>query len=345
MVTAATRRDARERAIELLYEAETKGIDVDEIVAALPLRPDAYALELATGVLDHRLELDHLLGRHARNWPVARMAVMDRIVLRLGAFELATKPEIPTGAALSEAVELGAQYGSTDDTSRFVNGVLVAVGDEVRGSRPWTPVDAVVFDMDGVFRHWDGEHHTDAEERLGLPPGAIAAVAFSSPDYDRAMRGELTVEEWSAAIGAAATAGTEVSPDDVAQVWLESAWTLDEETVALARGLRDAGTRIALLSNASTKLEADIEEMMLSDLFEVVGNSSQLHACKPEREIFDLLQARLDVDPGRILFVDDRDENVVGALEAGWHAVQWRSAERFGGVLRRLAVDGAPAGA
>ena len=98
MVTAATRRDARERAIELLYESHTKAIDVDEIVEALPLTPDDYALELARGVLDHQVELDRILSRYADSrWPVERMAVTDRTVLRLGTFELATKNDVPTG--------------------------------------------------------------------------------------------------------------------------------------------------------------------------------------------------------------------------------------------------------
>ena len=79
MVTAATRRDARERAIELLYESHTKGVDVDEIVAGLPLTPDEYALELARGVTDHQVELDRVLSRFAdARWPIERLAVTDR---------------------------------------------------------------------------------------------------------------------------------------------------------------------------------------------------------------------------------------------------------------------------
>lgn len=145
MAAAATRRDARERALELLYEAESKSVDVADVVAALPLEQDPYALELAAGVTDHRVEIDDVLSRFAKGWDVARMAQMDRAVMRLGVFELATKPEIPTGAILSEAVELAGQYGSTDDTSKFVNGVLAAAAAEIRGGdRPWSPVDTVV---------------------------------------------------------------------------------------------------------------------------------------------------------------------------------------------------------
>lgn len=344
MVAAASRRDARERAVELLYEAETKGVLPSDVVGALPLQPDAYALELAYGVADHQIELDALLGRYAQRWPVARMAATDRTVLRLGAFELATQLDVPRGAVLSEAVELGSRYGSTDDTSRFVNGILAAVADEVRdGVRPWVPIDAVVFDMDGVIRHWLPEYLDEAEERLGLEGGSLAAVAFAEPDFRRAMTGELSVEEWAGRIGAQLAADQDVDADAVAEAWLASNWRIDEDVVDLVRGLREAGTPTALFSNASTKLEADLEEMGFGDLFTVVANSSRMGRTKPDVAAFDHVAELLVIDPARLLFVDDRPENVSGAVDAGWHAVQMRGADRLAAALRRLSVPGAPA--
>ncbi len=350
MVTAATRREARERAIELLYEAETKSVDVSSVVEELPLTPDAYALELAHGVIDHQIELDALLGRYARRWPVARMAVTDRTVLRLGAFELATQFDVPAGAVLSEAVELGARYGSTDETSKFVNGILAAVADEVRGgARPWQPIEVVVFDMDGVIRHWSPEHLTEAEARLGLSPGAIAAAAFAQPLFREAMLGTHSVEEWAARIGEAVAADADpespVAADAVAEVWLESSWRLDGEIIELLASLRAAGIRIAVFSNASTKLESDLVEMELGEVFDVVANSSRLGVVKPDPEAFRQVTTMIGAAPEQILLVDDRAENVAGAVEAGWHAVQMRGAARLAAVLRRLSVPGAPAAA
>ena len=160
---------------------------------------------------------------------------------------------MPTGAALSEAVELGGRYGSTDETAKFVNGILAAVADEVRGgARPWRPIDVVVFDMDGVIRHWSAEHLEEAETRLGLSLGAIAEAAFAQPLFRDAMIGTHTVEEWAARIGdaVAADAGPEspVDPDAVAEVWLESSWHLDREIIELLASLRAAGTRVAVFS-------------------------------------------------------------------------------------------------
>lgn len=344
MVTAATRREARERAVELLYEAESKSLDVTDVVDALPLTPDAYALELAHGVTDHRVELDHLLSRYARRWPVGRMAVTDRTVLRLGALELATQLDVPTGAALSEAVELGARYGSTDDTSKFVNGLLAAVAEEVRGARPWRPVDTVVFDMDGVIRHWLPEYLAEAEERLGIEAGSIADAAFVEPLFREATIGVRTAEEWSRLVGesVAASSGGDVDPDEVAEVWLRSNWRVDEAVIDLVRTLNDGGTTTALFSNASTKLEADLGEIGIEELFDFVANSSRIGAAKPDPDAYRRVAEMVGSAPERTLFVDDRAENVAAAIDAGWHAVEMHSAPRLVGVLRRLAVPGAP---
>lgn len=347
MVTAATRRESRERAVELLYEAESKSLDVTEVVAALPLTPDAYAMELALGVTDHRIELDQLLGRYARRWPVSRMAVTDRTVLRLGAFELAIQIDIPAGAALSEAVELGGRYGSTDDTSKFVNGLLAAVADEVRdGDRPWRPIDTVVFDMDGVIRHWLPDHVADAEARLGLEAGAISGAAFADPVYGDTMIGVHAAEEWAAVIGAtvaeSAPEGVDVDADEVAEVWLGTTWRVDQEVVDLAASLRSAGTTVALFSNATTKLGADLVEMGLGEAFDVVANSALLGMAKPDVDAFRRVGELVGSDPARTLFVDDRAENVTGAVDAGWHAVEMHGVGRLAGALRRLAVPGAP---
>ena len=71
------------------------------------------------------------MSDHAHNWDLDRMPALDRALLRLGAFELVHRPDVPTGAVINEAVELASQY-STDDSGRFVNGVLAAIAREVR---------------------------------------------------------------------------------------------------------------------------------------------------------------------------------------------------------------------
>jgi N utilization substance protein B len=125
------RSDARERALTLLYEAESKSIDPTEVLAAQVIAPDELTALLVGGVQAHRDELDRLIAAHARGWTVERMPTIDRNVLRIAAFELADRPDVPVAVVIDEAVELAKRF-STDDSGRFVNGVLAAVAPVLR---------------------------------------------------------------------------------------------------------------------------------------------------------------------------------------------------------------------
>ena len=126
-----SRREARERALSLLYEADAKACTPAEVLDALPLPAEPFAAELVTGVGEHQGEIDDVLGSYARGWSLARMPAIDRAVLRLATYELVHRPDVPTGAVISEAVELAQQY-STDESGRFVNGMLGAIAADVR---------------------------------------------------------------------------------------------------------------------------------------------------------------------------------------------------------------------
>lgn len=125
------RSEARERALLLLYEADAKALAVTEVLAALPVPPDAMATLLVEGVAAHLERIDALLAEHARGWTVERMPVVDRSVLRLATFELLERPDVPTAVVIDEAVELAKRF-STDDSGRFVNGMLSAIARKVR---------------------------------------------------------------------------------------------------------------------------------------------------------------------------------------------------------------------
>ena len=129
------RREARERAIHLLYEADQRSVVVAEVLEAQVLEADPYTAEVISGVEAERAELDSMIGAHATGWTIERMATMDRLVLEIATHELLRRPEIPTAVILNEAVELANTYG-TDDSGRFVNGVLSAVASEVRADDP-----------------------------------------------------------------------------------------------------------------------------------------------------------------------------------------------------------------
>ena len=126
-----TRREARERALALLYEAEAKGLRPPAAVLdSLPLPAEPYAAELVVGVSEHLEEIDELLGRFSVGWTVERMPVVDRTLLRLATYELG-HTDVPVGVCISEAVELAKRY-STDDSHVFVNGLLSRLATELR---------------------------------------------------------------------------------------------------------------------------------------------------------------------------------------------------------------------
>ncbi len=127
----STRRAARERALGLAYEAELRGMTASELLAEQPVEPDEYACQIVLGAENHRDEIDALVRKYSEHWSLERMPVVDRALLRLGTYELGWVPDTPTGAIITEAVELAKQY-STKDSGRFVNGLLARIADDVR---------------------------------------------------------------------------------------------------------------------------------------------------------------------------------------------------------------------
>ena len=126
------RSKARKRALDVLFEADVVGADPRETLQARLARNEPpvpeYAVELVEGVLDHRERIDELLARYALGWTLDRMPAVDRNVLRIGVYELLWRDDVPGGVAISEAVEL-ARSLSTDESPRFVNGLLATIDD------------------------------------------------------------------------------------------------------------------------------------------------------------------------------------------------------------------------
>lgn len=121
------RAKARKRALDALYEADIRGTDAVDTVAQRLAQSDPpvpeYAVDLVEGVAAHRRDIDAMIARHADGWTIDRMPPVDRNVLRIGAYELLYRDDVPDAVAISEAVELSARL-STDDSPSFVNGLL-----------------------------------------------------------------------------------------------------------------------------------------------------------------------------------------------------------------------------
>ena len=127
----ATRREARERALELCFEMEARQLDVEDLLAGLSVAPDPYTVQLVRGVDAHREDLDGLLRKFSEHWAIERMPAVDRALLRMGGYELGWEPELSTAVVIDEAVDLAGRY-STKDSGRFVNALLARMAEELR---------------------------------------------------------------------------------------------------------------------------------------------------------------------------------------------------------------------
>jgi len=131
-----TRRDARRLAIDILYQADITGAEPVDVLTSwrgAEREVPPFAEELVDGVADHGPEIDLLLEEHAEGWTLARMAALDRTILRVAVFELRHRADVPASVAISEAVEAASEL-SSDESKSFVNGILGRIAREPGGA-------------------------------------------------------------------------------------------------------------------------------------------------------------------------------------------------------------------
>jgi transcription antitermination protein NusB len=121
------RSKARKRAVDVLFEADQRSLDplrllAERVGSGEPPVPE-YAVQIVEGVSAHRARIDELISTYAQGWTIDRMPAVDRVVLRLGAWELLFNGDVPDAVAIDEAVEL-VRMLSTDESPGFVNGLL-----------------------------------------------------------------------------------------------------------------------------------------------------------------------------------------------------------------------------
>ena len=132
------RSQAREFALQILYQLDiTRALPEQAMPSFWQMEANAgcgedvrsFAEELVKGVSEHRAELDGTIARYATNWELDRMAVVDRNILRLSAYEIVDRQDIPPKVSINEAVELAKKYSGIQ-ASKFVNGILDKIKSE-----------------------------------------------------------------------------------------------------------------------------------------------------------------------------------------------------------------------
>ena len=132
------RTKARQLALKLLYKLDLLNEDATpENLEFLQEEADdpevqEFSKDLVLGTVKHRQDLDRRISQVTRNWDIQRMAVIDRNIIRMGAYELAYRSDIPPKVALNEAIELAKKF-STADSGAFVNGILDKVKEQIYG--------------------------------------------------------------------------------------------------------------------------------------------------------------------------------------------------------------------
>jgi N utilization substance protein B len=127
----SARSKARKQALDLLYETDIRGTNLQETLVARDIPadgPDArpireYTRELVNGVSDNRRKIDELITTYAQGWDMDRLPAVDRNILRLGIYEILWSTSVPTSVAIDEALDLAKEL-SSDDSSKFIHGVL-----------------------------------------------------------------------------------------------------------------------------------------------------------------------------------------------------------------------------
>ncbi|MEK6780046.1 MAG: transcription antitermination factor NusB [Candidatus Deferrimicrobiota bacterium] len=122
------RRESREKVFQTLFMMDVQGVGPDEAIplfalSSSPPSDEEYYIATVRGVWEHLVEVDGLIRKAAENWRLERMALVDRNILRLGAYEICRSSDVPFAVAINEAVDLAKRYGS-EESGAFVNGIL-----------------------------------------------------------------------------------------------------------------------------------------------------------------------------------------------------------------------------
>ena len=203
----------------------------------------------------------------------------------------------------------------------------------IRASRPF---DAVLCDVDGVLRDWPSVEPIELEH--GVAPGTLYAAAFAVHRLQPAITGQVTDAQWRALVTedlAASDGITLETARGLVAAWSAMRASRNENVVALLQLVGEV-IPVALVSNATDRLEEDLAELGLEEFMGTLVNTSRIGVAKPDPRVYAHAAERVGVPPERCLFVDDSAENVEAARAAGMHAVHFRETADLDDALRPL---------
>ena len=201
-------------------------------------------------------------------------------------------------------------------------------------------IKAILTDLDGVVRKWDPGIFIQAETAAGLPRDALPNAAFEPDLLLRATTGRITDESWRREIvDRLRRRFPEADAWEAVRLWSLSPGETDTEVLDLLQRCR-ASCRLVLISNATTRLESDLQRLGIDRAFDHVVHSSAIGQVKPHPEIYDAALKLLGIKADEALFIDDRAENAAAAAEIGMIGHHFTTIERLKPALEKHGLPG-----
>lgn len=172
-------------------------------------------------------------------------------------------------------------------------------------------ITVVLFDLDGVVRHFDGRAVARIEASHGLPTGSIATAAFSEPHLTDVITGRITRAQWVTRIG------DHLGNHAAARAWGTVPSRLDDEVLELAAELRSLGLTTAILTNGTDTVPAEFRALGFPTTFGTVFSSAEIGHAKPSAAVFHHVLDALEVGAHEVFFVDDTPGHVTAAAGLG----------------------------
>ena len=188
-------------------------------------------------------------------------------------------------------------------------------------------LEAIVFDLDGVIRHYDRAHEREIEQRWGLATGSLISTAFGGELGHSFMVGQIDHRGFE--LGLAELLGS----DGAAAEFVAMRAEVDHEAVEIVRHAQGL-LPVALLTNGSVRTREELDESGLHDAFDHIFNSAETGVPKPHARAYLNVLDVLGAPPAATAFVDDHEPNIVGAEQVGMRGHLYVGIEELRGFLR-----------
>lgn len=172
-------------------------------------------------------------------------------------------------------------------------------------------IRAVVFDLDGVLRHFDPAEVTRIESAYALPEGSIHEAAFAPDLLESVITGRIRRADWVQLVG------DRLDRPEAAVEWGRHPFVPDPAMLALSDRLRASGIRTAILTNGTDMVAAELRAHGIDDHVDAVFNSAEIGVAKPDPRVFRHVLAELELPPAQVFFTDDSASKLTGAHAIG----------------------------